>query len=55
MFGRFIHISDNTHLLKLVDLSDEKVSVPTSNFSVCNVDHVLWECYREKAQIYRAT
>lgn len=30
-----------THLLKLVDLSDEEVSIPTSNFCVSNVDHVL--------------
>lgn len=31
------------YLLKLVDLSDEKVSIPTSDFGVGNVDHVLWE------------
>lgn len=30
------------HLLKLVDLSDEKVSVSTSHFRVCDVNHVLW-------------
>lgn len=32
-----------THLLKLVDLSDEEVSVATSHFGVCDVDHVLRE------------
>lgn len=32
-----------THLLKLVDLSDEEVSVATSHFGVCDVDHVLCE------------
>lgn len=33
----------NSHLLKLVDLSDEKVSVSTSHFGVSDVNHVLWQ------------
>lgn len=32
-----------TYLLKLVDLSDEEVPVPSSHFSISNMDHVLWE------------
>lgn len=32
-----------THLLKLVDLSDEEVSIATSHFGICDVDHVLCE------------
>lgn len=39
-YSRF-KLCESTYFLKLVDLSDEKVSVPTSNFSVGNVDHVL--------------
>lgn len=35
-----------THLLKLVDLSDKEVSVATSHFGVCDVDHVLCEGHR---------
>lgn len=31
------------HLLKLVNLSDEEVSVAPSHFGVCNVDHILCE------------
>lgn len=31
----------NSHLLKLVDLSDKKVAIPTSHFGVCNVNHIL--------------
>lgn len=32
-----------THLLKLVDLSDEEVTIATSHFGVCDVNHVLCE------------
>lgn len=30
-----------THLLKLVDLSDEEVSISSSHFGISDMDHVL--------------
>lgn len=41
------HLSHASHLLKFMNLPDEKVPIAPGNFGVCDVDHVLWEKQRQ--------